>query len=344
MAAGSFTVTLTVSGPGGSDTLTRTSYVRTYLPPPTLTAPVCGTTNKAYTRVEGLALDGFTITLYDNGTQVLTTTDVSDNLFMFDLALATGQHVLTATATNAAGTSPASHPLTLTVNPSLAYDPIGVTFAYAAPAGTVAQHPRDSSGCANPEGWRVWLRQRYTTTVAVPVSYTTSAAVTVTLGTQTITLTNGCCQGFTGVITPPIDGGTFVITITADGQTVTVTGSALIDPDGYVFDKNTWESQGITQTVAGVSVTCEVSDTVANQWTTWAAWAYDGQINPQVTGEDGDYSFFVPPGTYRITARRSNYLPFTSPEIYVVDTPARLNIPLAHWWQVYLPIVLRQSP
>jgi len=63
-----------------------------------------------------------------------------------------------------------------------------------------------------------------------------------------------------------------------------------------------------------------------------------------VTGADGYYAFFVPPGTYRITARRSNYLPFTSPEIDVVDTPARLNIPLAPWWQVYLPVVLRQFP
>ena len=49
-------------------------------------------------------------------------------------------------------------------------------------------------------------------------------------------------------------------------------------------------------------------------------------------------------GMYRITAHRSDYLPFTSPEIDVVDTPARLNIPLAQWWQVYLPVVLRQFP
>jgi hypothetical protein len=344
VTVGSFTVTLTVSGPGGSDTLTHTNLVRTYLPPPILTVPVCGTTNKTYIVGEGLAHDGFRVMLLDNGTQVFTTTDVTDNSFSFDLALVPGQHILTATATNAAGTSPASRPLTLTVSPSLAYDPIGVTFAYAAPAGAVVQHPHDPSGCANPEGWRVWLRQGYTTTVAVPVSYTTAAAVTVTLGTQTITLTESCCGTFNGTITPPIDGGMFVITITADGQTVSTVGSALIDPDGYVFDKNEWESQEITQTVAGVSVTCEVSDSLANQWTTWAAWAYDGQINPQVTSADGYYAFFVPPGTYRITARRSNYLPFTSPEIDVVDTPARLNIPLAAWWQVYLPVVLRQSP
>jgi hypothetical protein len=174
----------------------------------------------------------------------------------------------------------------------------------------------------------------------VPVSYTTSAAVTVTLGTQTVTLTDSCC----GMFTPPIDGGTLVITITADGQTVTATGSALIDPDGYVFDKSEWESQGITQKLADVSVTCEYSDPVANQWTIWQAWAYDGQVNPQATGPDGYYSFFVPPGTYRVTASRPGYLPFASPDIIVGDAPARLTIPLAQWWRVYLPVILRQSP
>ncbi len=117
-------------------------------------------------------------------------------------------------------------------------------------------------------------------------------------------------------------------------------GSVLIDPDGYVFDKNQWESHGITQTLASVAVTCEYSDTVEGEWKTWEAWAYDGQVNPQVTGADGYYAFFVPPGTYRIMARSPGYLPFTSSDIVVVDAPAHLNIPLLQWWQVYLPVVL----
>jgi hypothetical protein len=108
-----------------------------------------------------------------------------------------------------------------------------------------------------------------------------------------------------------------------------------------VFDKTKWESQGFTQRLASVTVTCEYSDTVADTWVTWEAWAYDQQVNPQVTGADGYYSFFVPSGTYRITADRPGYLPFTSPDIAVVDAPARLNIPLAQLRQVYLPIILR---
>ena len=144
--------------------------------------------------------------------------------------------------------------------------------------------------------------------------------------------------------TPPLSAGALIIAVTADGQTVTATGSALIDPDGYVFDKTKWETQGITQTLAGVSVTCEYSDTVAGEWETWNAAAYNYQINPQVTGADGAYSFFVPAGIYRITADHPNYWPYTSPDIAVVDTPARLNIPLVLVRRVYLPTILRQSP
>lgn len=339
-AAGWYTVTLTVSGPGGSDTLTRANTIRAYLPQPVLTAPICGMTNNTTPVVKGLAPHDFTITLYDNGAQLLTTNTTASDTFSLSPTLTTGQHVLTATATNSAGIGFPSRPLTLTVDAALPYDPAGVTFAYSAASGTITQHPRDESGCAVPGGWRVWLRQGYTPTVAVPVRYITSAAVTVTLGARVITLTEGAGQMFTGMITPPIDGGVFVIAIAADGQTVTASGSALIDPDGYVFDKNKWESQGITQTLSGVTLTCEVSDTVAGEWRMWEAWAYD-QVNPQVTGADGYYTFFVPPGAYRITASRPGYLAFVGPDILVVDAPLRLNIPLVQWWQVYLPAILR---
>jgi hypothetical protein len=144
---------------------------------------------------------------------------------------------MASTATNAIGTGLASRPLTLTVSPTLIYDPAGVTLAYAAAGGDAVQHPRDPSGCANPEGGRVWLRQDYTTSLSVPVRYTTSAAVTVTLGARTIVLGEGAGQVFTGIIVPPLAGDALVISVTADGENNLLTGSALIDPDGIVFDK-----------------------------------------------------------------------------------------------------------
>ncbi len=334
-AVGVYTVTLTINGPGGSDTLTRADYIRAYLPQPILTAPVCGTTHQTDPIIRGLAPSGFVITLYDDGT-LLTTTTTLNSTFAMTPSLAAGRHVLTATATNAIGTGLASRPLTLTVSPTLIYDPAGVTFAYAAAGGDLVQHPRDASACANPDDWQVWLRSAYTTTVTVPVSYTASAAVTVTLGAQTIPLIPGTGQTFTGIIVPPLAGGALVISVTADGGNNLLTGSALIDLDSIVFDK----AGGVTQTLAGITVTCEYSDTAAGDWMTWTAWAYD-QVNPQVTGEDGYYSFFVPPGTYQIQARHPDYWPYMSQPIEIVDAPARLNIPLALVRRVYLPIVFR---
>ncbi len=340
-AVGAYTVTLTINGPGGSDTLTRANYIRVYLPQPVLTAPACGTTNNIRPAIRGLTPVGFVITLYDAGAQLLTATTTVSNSFAMTPSLAAGQHVLLATATNAIGTGLASRPLTLTVNPALTYDPVGVTFAYVAPWGLVTQHLRDSSGCANPDGWRVWLRSTYTTTVTVPVSYTISAAVTVTLDGRAVVLTEGAGQVFAGAVTPPVSSGAISITVTADGRTFESTGLVLIDPDGYVFDKVKWESQGITLALAGITVTCEYSDTTADEWMTWPAWAYDQQSNPQVTGEDGYYSFFVPPGVYRVTTQHLDYWQYTGPDIAVVDAPARLNIPLALVRRVYLPIILR---
>jgi hypothetical protein len=73
----------------------------------------------------------------------------------------------------------------------------------------------------------------------------------------------------------------------------------------------------------------------------WPAWEYESQINPQVTGGDGYYAFFVSPGTYRVTASHPDYQPYASPDIVVVDTPVHLNIPLRPWRRVYLPLILR---
>lgn len=155
-------------------------------------------------------------------------------------------------------------------------------------------------------------------------------------------LNEGAGQVFTGIIVPPLAEGALVISVTADGENNLLTGSALIDLDSIVFDKAAWESHGVTQTLAGITVTCEYSDTAAGEWMTWTAWAY-GQVNPQVTGEDGYgyYSFFVPPGTYQIQARHPDYWPYMSQPIEVKDAPVRLNIPLALVRRVYLPIVFR---
>jgi len=343
-ASGVYTVALTVSGPGGSDTLTQAHYIRAYLPQPIFSEPVCGTTNNTFPIISGLAPYGFTVNVYEDETPLLTTATTFSNTFSFLAPLVSGWHILTATATNIAGTSASSSLFVLTVSPALAYDPVGVTVSYAAPWGMVTGHPHDLFGCANPGDWRIWLPPGYTTTIAVPVRYTIPAVVTITLGDQTQVVADpvGSLRvPLTAVFAPPIHSGVFAITVTAGGQTVATGGSVLIDPDGYVYDKRMWDSQSITQTLAGITVTCQYSNTIADQWTTWEAWAYS-QVNPLVTGEDGRYSFFVPRGTYRVTANHPDYWPYTSPDLVVWDKPAHVNIPLILTRRLYLPIILRQ--
>lgn len=100
-----------------------------------------------------------------------------------------------------------------------------------------------------------------------------------------------------------------------------------------------YEASGtISDTIAGVQVTCYYWDDHSGQWVMWDAWTY-GQVNPQTTLEDGYYSFYVPPDTYRVAAEKEGCPAYTSPDLVVVSAPVRHNIPLG--WRIYLPVALR---
>jgi hypothetical protein len=152
---------------------------------------------------------------------------------------------------------------------------------------------------------------------------------------------------FTGSFVPP-SSGNVVILVVADcdsdpGFDVIQIGS-VIDPDGYVYDGFLAAAQEVTQTIEGVTVTLYLSDTVRAKWIAWDAELYD-QINPQVTGPDGYFSFFTPPGGYKLVAdgQPLGYELYESPLLTVVSEPVRYNVGL---WppleRIYLPVVLRK--
>lgn len=289
--------------------------------------------------LEGVAAAGSVIHLTVDSTEVSTTTVDTDGTFSIVPNLSAGTHTLTVVAENASGQGPASDALALTVEPTLPYDPIGVRAGEWNKDGWLLGPPRDSEGCADPtNAWRVWPRENQQFRVEVPVTYTTSAAVTVTVGTQTITLTEEVTGTFVGVFEPPIQTGDFTIEVETDDTTTTVDGGpVLIDPDGFVY-----EATGtISDTIPGVRVTCYYSDTHAGEWVMWDAWNYNAQVNPQTTLDDGYYSFYTPKGTYRVVAEKEGYPTYTSPDLVVIDTPVRHNIPLGDF-KIYLPLVVRQ--
>lgn len=93
---------------------------------------------------------------------------------------------------------------------------------------------------------------------------------------------------------------------TTDSETlhfVAAVVNLLIDPSGIVTDTNGTPLEGVT-------VYCQVLRE-DGQWVNFDAENY-GQVNPQVTDEDGRYGWMVPKGMYRILAVKEGYQTYDS--------------------------------
>jgi hypothetical protein len=121
-------------------------------------------------------------------------------------------------------------------------------------------------------------------------------------------------------------------------------GDVLIDPDGYVFDVtkglrvtastvDTVTGQiiptAVTNTLKGVTITAMVSMPQWGGWVPWPAHLYNNQVNPQVTGENGYFAFFTPPGDYYLQIDgRGGYQSWRSPIVHVITEIVHVNVPL----------------
>ncbi len=108
-------------------------------------------------------------------------------------------------------------------------------------------------------------------------------------------------------------------------------GDILIDPDGYVFDI----TQGFDaldptlHAIQGVTVTAYVSMPQWGGWIPWPAQLYNDQQNPQVTGDDGYFAFFTPPGYYYLQVDGpEGYQSWRSPVVEVITEVVHVNVPL----------------
>lgn len=108
------------------------------------------------------------------------------------------------------------------------------------------------------------------------------------------------------------------------------------DPDGFVYDGVAVQAgarmeQAIVAS-AWVTCTCQGAE---GEFEPWDALEYN-QVNPQFTDakypdrvlRPGYYSFFVPPGSYRIQVTAPGYLPYVSQTLRVLNDPVTLHIPL----------------
>lgn len=119
------------------------------------------------------------------------------------------------------------------------------------------------------------------------------------------------------------------------GQEHSSTGDLhLIDPDGYIFDVTQgFDPQNPTlHAVSGVTVTCMISMPTWGGWVPWPAQLYDNQQNPQVTGPDGYFAFFTPPGKYYLQVEGiPGYQAWRSPVVEVVSQIVHVNVPYTPW-------------
>ncbi|MDR1689138.1 MAG: carboxypeptidase-like regulatory domain-containing protein [Clostridiales bacterium] len=106
---------------------------------------------------------------------------------------------------------------------------------------------------------------------------------------------------------------------TTNGTTIPFTIAeitVLIDPSGYVYNSVTGDM------ISGAEVTCEISTDNGATWQEWDAERY-GQINPQITGDDGKYGWMVPEGLYRVKVSKDGFNEYvttddpTIPEIII---------------------------
>ncbi|WP_461200841.1 carboxypeptidase regulatory-like domain-containing protein [Anoxybacillus sp. TBDG-1] len=93
----------------------------------------------------------------------------------------------------------------------------------------------------------------------------------------------------------------------------------LIDPSGYVFEGS------MDNRLEGVIA--EVQQLQGDEWVKWNAELY-GQVNPQVTDENGRYGWDVINGKWRVVFSKEGYETYTSRIVNVPPAETQLNVPL----------------
>ena len=94
----------------------------------------------------------------------------------------------------------------------------------------------------------------------------------------------------------------------------------LIDPSGFVFEGS------MDAPLQGVQAVVETQDK-DGEWVRWDA-AKFGQINPQVTDEEGRYGWDVIAGKWRVIFTKDGYEPYISRVMDVPPPETELNVPM----------------
>jgi uncharacterized repeat protein (TIGR01451 family) len=324
------TASITATNDGDATNNTAVVTVTVPLLPPRITYPTPGTTCTGTFTITGRAQPNVDIDLYIDGALETTVSADSAGQWSYAVTLADGAHDIYAVAKYGSMTSDPSATVEVIVDSSLTWNPLSLRFEDD--AGHVTR-PRDASGRTDETGWRIFLRRGTTYTATVETCCTDpNAVVELELdGVGSITLTDPDGDlTYSATFTTPSTGpviGTVRLCVTCELIKQCSDGELTIDPEGTVFDLSTG------QPVDAASVACMEAQASASEtgesgiFTLWTAEDY-GQVNPQSTGSDGYFSFFTPPGTYRLEVSKPGYQSYRSPELLVVDQPVHFDVPL----------------
>ena len=111
----------------------------------------------------------------------------------------------------------------------------------------------------------------------------------------------------------------------------------LIDPSGYVYDEDSKEL------LQGVTAVCEKRNDKTDIWERWDAAKY-GQVNPQITDEQGRYGWDVPEGDYRVLFSKTGYDSYISRIVTVPPPETQLNIGMVSMHRHESPSLTEFSP
>jgi plastocyanin len=279
----------------------------------------------------GITTEGATVDVYVNGVLTATLTAGGAGYFRPEMVLPDGEHTIYAVA-KLNGHEAVGEERRIIVNSSLSFDPLSIRFKLE---GGGSYRPTDEDGRTDESGWSVHLlaNRNYTASVRLCCESPT-AQVTLDVSGTTLLLTDPDGDSvYEAAFTSPPTGATVTTTlsVSCNGTTFETQSEVLIDPDGVVYDINTSTPLSGAQAICmvkgrgvdGVANGSEVSD----NFSVWPAASF-GQLNPQTTKADGYFSFFTPAGTYRLDVSASGYQPYRSPDLQVVSTPVRHDVPL----------------
>jgi hypothetical protein len=313
---------------------------------PLLVAPGTGELCPGPVDIRGLAQPGMTIHLFIDGAPVAQVQTNAAGEFAAVYNYAGGAvETLTAQACTAGGACSPMAPAVILRPPLSFWCPQRSSWEGTPTTGPMAgEHLvfnfRNSSGEYSSQDWRIpGVFGFWNTTLHLHACNCPPASGTTSAPTSVWVIADGVRYDPTGVFpdyTFAITGGAHVVEFWAQCgvNLISSTGRVLIDPDGYVFDVTEGfdPNNPTINAVAGVTVTLYMSSTEWGGWTPWPAHMYNNQVNPQVTGIDGYFAFFTPPGLYYLQVDgKQGYQPWRSPEIQVVDEIVHVNVPYTPW-------------